>query len=211
MNYKTPNSGLHWQLGPKKNPQPTPPTPIFDKLVSPASPEANLDRGDKVEALEVTEKPVQLLLRRKHLYLTKVKHTYKLKKIIFHTQLVRNWNRQRGYPENRNLGPRPIKYSANLPDSVAKAEQPSKLPPVVKAPRNFPWNFHRAFPRPIRFPTNYQEPEYIFHPVPEPDPVPVEFVEVPVAVKTEEAEEVPTEFEEITPDYLVSFSGYFDV
>src|SRR4051812_27355301 len=118
MNYKTPISGLHWQLGPKKNNQTTPPAPFFDKLVSPASPEANLDRGSKVEALEVTVKPVQLLLRRKHLYLTKVKHTYKLKKIIFHTQLVRNWNRQRSYPENRNLGPKPIKYSTGFPDSV---------------------------------------------------------------------------------------------
>src|SRR6476620_7620297 len=102
MTLKSAFSQQNWHLQPKITFQTPPPGPIFNFPVNPVPHYIASGSGDKVEALETTEKTVQLLLRKKHLYLTKVKSSYKLRKIIFHTQLVRDYNLKKGYPENRN-------------------------------------------------------------------------------------------------------------
>lgn len=129
MSYKDSLINNNWHFGPKLNHQTKPPTPIFNILVSPVSPQATIDCGAKVEELETTEKTVRLLLRRKHIYLIRVKHTYKLKEIIFHNQIQRNWNRRKGYPENRNLRPRINPEYISSPEPVSVPD-PVELPEV---------------------------------------------------------------------------------
>ena len=147
-----------WYFGPKKKPQNKPPGPIFDLPESPVHSNIKADSGDKVEALETTEKAILLLLKRSHIHLVQVRHTYKLKKIIFHTQLFKNHNCRKGYPENRGLVFRPIKYSTYLPGRAVELVYPPEIEPVyppeifspvVAAPKKLPWNFHRAKPRSI--------------------------------------------------------------
>src|SRR5687767_7521943 len=62
--------------------------------------------GDKVEHIESLEFAIQQRLRKKHLYLTRSKSTYKLKKLIFHTQIVRTWNVENGYHTPSNNPPK---------------------------------------------------------------------------------------------------------
>src|SRR4051812_15487476 len=104
-------SAFLWDLKAKKENKITYPDTIYDIPNNSAPASVKEGSGDKVEALEALEALVQVELRKKHLYLTRVKSTYKLKKIIFHTQIQRNRNRKKGYPENHNLGLRSIKKS----------------------------------------------------------------------------------------------------
>lgn len=217
MNLKIFYCDTNWHLGPKKNTLSYPPGPIFDIPVNPVPHYIATDCGDKVQDLETTEKTVQLLLRRKHLYLTKVKNIYKLKKIIFHTQIVRNWNIKNGYPENRNLGPRPMKYSTQnypVPTSVAKAPQsetviPPVVPPHTTIPKTWPRIFFTGVPRPIKYPPFHPEETDCSGEVPTPEYIITPFsVEVP---PPEIAEDPETEFVQIDSPDLIKYSSFFDV
>ena len=155
----------NWYLGPKINPQNKSIGPIFDLPVSPAHSHAKVHCGSKVEDLETLEKPIRTLLKKSHIHLIKVRHTYKLKKIIFPTQVFKNYNRRKGYPEIRGLNCPTIKYSPESSTDSSDSEEesaPEIFSPVVAAPKKFPWNFHRAQPRPFKEP---RIPEYISIPV----------------------------------------------
>ena len=212
------NPGYLWDLPAKLNNSTDLPGPIFNKPENPVPEIIAWSSGEKVEHLEALEVAVQIELRKKHTYLTKVRGNYKLKKIIFHTQLIRNSNVRRGYPENRGLPDRPLRRSKRfpppskaqslvLPDPEPEAILPPGVPLVVSAPRNFPWNFHWGVPRPIRYPANYIDseeeekphPEYIY--IPEP---------VSVSQPAVLEEENPTDFVEIGPLQLQQYSSYFD-
>ena len=214
MILKSPFSAQNWHLRPKNNLKTPPPGPIFDHPVNPVPHYIASASGDKVEALETTEKTVQLLLRKKHLYLTKVKSTYKLRKIIFHTQLVHDYNLKKGYPENRNLGTRPLKTSTILPGREAEAAEDNYYPPVIKphttVPRTFPRNFFEGVPRPIKYPSFHPEetdcsgenpiPEYIIVPFP---------ITVDLGPVGEEQDQ-GTDFLQIDPEELIKYSSFFE-
>jgi hypothetical protein len=219
-------SGYLWENNIKRDIPLIPPGPIFDKPVNPVPKHVSATAGDKVEHLETLEKEVQLKLRKKHLYLTRTKGTYKLKKIIFTTQIQRNWNVARGYPENLRLPDnRPPKYSA-VPDFVELPAPIATLPVVpnhTATPRSFPRNFFRGVPRPIKysaFPVQSDSEESSSDSSAETqyssDKVIPEYNVVPFRVylsehiTEEELADNSTEFVEIQPEKLQNYSSYFD-
>ena len=210
-------SDQDWTLPPRKVDLPTKLVPSFDLPHNPVPYYVSSLSGDKVQSLETTEKSVQLLLRKKHLYLTRVKHTYKLRKLIFHTQVYCNWNVSKGYPENRSLRNNPpVKTSTILPGREAVVPNPEPvLPSVVlphsTIPKTWPRNFFRGVPRPIRYPAFHPEetdcsgeipiPEYIIVPFP--------LAASPQPEATRETDP-GTEFYQVSPPTLIRYSSYFD-
>src|SRR5688500_15559058 len=139
-----------WHSTPKKN------NPTVSNWNIPSNPVpwcVYWGSGDKVEHIESLEFAIQQRLRKKHLYLTRNKHSYKLKKIIFHTQIVRTWNAENGYPTHRNApNLNPPKTSTTLaqplgpvvpfvPEVPAPIAALPVVPPFAAVPRSFPRNF----------------------------------------------------------------------
>ena len=127
---------------------------IFDHAVNPVPDYIDWDSGDKVQDLETIEKAVQLHLRTKHLYLYRVDNKYKLKKVIYPRQLVRNSNHSRGLPEDFGYHPvtktSTIKYPPPTRASKNLFEEPETLLEANPEDYKLPWNFRRGTPNPIR-------------------------------------------------------------
>ena len=152
------NPGYLWDFPLKKNNSTKPPCPIYDIPSSPVPACVDWDSGEKVEALETIEVAVQKQLRKKHTYLQRVQGNYRLRKIIFHTQVIRNWNVKKGYPEDRDLAPRLTRSSKFrypppsraqplvLPAPVPVAVDPPVVPPCYSSPQKLPLKLSQSLP-----------------------------------------------------------------
>ena len=133
---------------------------------------------------------------------------------------MRNYNRRKGYPEDRNSpkpkGPKTSKF----PPYYSEPELPTVIPPFETIPKNWPRDFFRGVPRPNKFPTflpfhptvdwtGYTDidsenivPEFIINPTPE--------VEVPETSPEVFEEFSQTEFVELPPESVYQFCSYFE-